>query len=700
VANLASGEIGPTQSNSQLGSVAGNYLENVGARAVGDIVNREVSVALGDRHVPSWAQVGEDVAGSALANGALLGIRSYQQQQAQTAINTKVLNSVSNDIGTLNNTIWNGVSSDLQTSLSNEGQAALDQAWGQMPFNGNENIPSSISGAGSANGNDSESTSFASSGAAPTSAAGSFGVAYSSMPLNGHGGAQVDYFMTPEDSLMGAVGSGNEGVAGSSDRLTIATGNNAAKDAVYSFVAQVVANGGPSIDPATASASDWASYVHDYSILGEENPAAQSLSPINVNANVQSSVILGDQSDYTPDQSLIAQDTAPSTAIDFSRIPPLPNQPWTNQQSNTQRTGDSIPSIPNNLAPITENFKAPPLQVEPLTLPPVDVGSIQTVPVPPPSAPPIPANFPNFNLGVRTSPILPLAPSFGDVVRQHQLETQPGFRPVETSLSQRIYEHISQGNGLERFMGGVQSSVGQVITGFMHGEDQYGNTHNVLTGQPILAADAKANHIASIGGLLIPGEEGFAALEKAVAGGMRGILRTASKDALLSSRTGQLTGVAKFDQLFSQSAPAQKMISALERRGVIVVNDASRLDPGASAQLIRENGKLTLIYDSNSTSFVDMLHESRHVAQVQRAEAADVLGEKDIFGSPRLLGVAERGAYEYELRLGNNYGFSSDYMKYVRSQIDFYYPSSYSAKFNTSPTMRRIFNAMEPGLNP
>jgi hypothetical protein len=85
VANLASGEIGPTQSNSQLGSVAGNYLENVGARAVGDIVNREVSVALGDRHVPSWAQVGEDVAGNALGNAAVLGIRAYEAQQAKQA---------------------------------------------------------------------------------------------------------------------------------------------------------------------------------------------------------------------------------------------------------------------------------------------------------------------------------------------------------------------------------------------------------------------------------------------------------------------------------------------------------------------------------------------------------------------------------------------------------------------------------------
>lgn len=62
--------------------------------------------------------------------------------------------------------------------------------------------------------------------------------------------------------------------------------------------------------------------------------------------------------------------------------------------------------------------------------------------------------------------------------------------------------------------------------------------------------------------------------------------------------------------------------------------------------------------------------------------------------------LAERGAYEYELRLGASRGFSSDYINFLNSQIDHYYPSSYAAKFNASPTMRRIFNAMEPSLKP
>lgn len=68
--------------------------------------------------------------------------------------------------------------------------------------------------------------------------------------------------------------------------------------------------------------------------------------------------------------------------------------------------------------------------------------------------------------------------------------------------------------------------------------------------------------------------------------------------------------------------------------------------------------------------------------------------------STRLFGAAERGAYEYELRLGTSRGFYNDYMTFLSNQIDHYYPSSFATKFNASLTMGRIFNAMEPSLKP
>jgi LysM repeat protein len=526
--------------------------------AVGGTVDRELSVALGDTNVPTWSQIAMQSVGSGLGTGVIgtVGaINAYESQQAQTQqanqqLANNVVSQVTADQGMWNDTVWNGASAQEGAQLQSEGQLALDQAWTQTQANINgymnslePNSPNDLS---------SEVLDVASSLEVVNSTgavSGNSDVAYSGMPLNGQAGAMKDFFVAPEESLMGVVGSGNGSAEGSSDRLTIATGSSDAQDAVYSFVAQVVSNGGPSIDPATASASDWASYVHDYANLGEENPTAHLLSSVNVTADVQSSVVLGDQAGSTPDQSLIAQDMAPSTAIDFSRIPPLPNQPWTNQQGNTQSTGGSIPPIPDYLPPIAENFKTSPLQIDPLTLGAADIGSAQSVPIPSPSTPSIPTNLLDFNLGVKSTLTLPPTLSFEEMARQHQLEMQPGFKGVETGLSQRIYEHISQGNGLERFMGGVQSSVGQVITGFLPGEDQYGNTHNVLTGQPILAADAKVNHIASIGGLLVPGEEGFASLERAAAGSFAALFRKGETSLvqraatrLLSGKEGVVTG--------------------------------------------------------------------------------------------------------------------------------------------------------------
>jgi hypothetical protein len=171
---------------------------------------------------------------------------------------------------------------------------------------------------------------------------------------------------------------------------------------------------------------------------------------------------------------------------------------------------------------------------------------------------------------------------------------------------------------------------------------------------------------------------------------------------LSSSRTGKTTGNIQFDRLFSESPQAQKMIAGLEKRNVSIVDDVTMLKPGESAYVSKIDGRLTLVYDSKSTSFLDMLHESRHVAQVQRTESAGVLGNKNIFdpNSTRLRGAGERGAYEYELRLGNRFNFSDEYMNYAKQQIDFYYPKSYSSKFTNSPTMNAIFKAMEPGLKP
>ncbi|MGC1549571.1 MAG: C2 family cysteine protease, partial [Rhodanobacter sp.] len=100
LSSVASGELGPTSDESQMGQTTGNYFDDLGARAVGDIVDREASLALGDQHVQSWAQVGEDVAGyaiaqpigNALAGSAKSAIDAYKQQQAASQAAASIIN--------------------------------------------------------------------------------------------------------------------------------------------------------------------------------------------------------------------------------------------------------------------------------------------------------------------------------------------------------------------------------------------------------------------------------------------------------------------------------------------------------------------------------------------------------------------------------------------------------------------------------
>lgn len=86
----ASGALGITPTDHQIGITSDGYWAMLGARAVSDVVTREASVALGDKHVQSWAQIGEDVAGNAigipigtaLKNDVVDDIRAYKKSAA------------------------------------------------------------------------------------------------------------------------------------------------------------------------------------------------------------------------------------------------------------------------------------------------------------------------------------------------------------------------------------------------------------------------------------------------------------------------------------------------------------------------------------------------------------------------------------------------------------------------------------------
>jgi YD repeat-containing protein len=107
--------------------------------AVGDIVGREVSVALGDRHQPSWAQVGENILsyaigtpiGEAAAQPIAAALREYQTQNALQAIQaqSQQLDQQSQALTTsLNNQVMNQIIAQGQ----NDGVEQLDAAVDQM----------------------------------------------------------------------------------------------------------------------------------------------------------------------------------------------------------------------------------------------------------------------------------------------------------------------------------------------------------------------------------------------------------------------------------------------------------------------------------------------------------------------------------------------------------------------------------------
>jgi YD repeat-containing protein len=216
------------------GPVTG-ILSSMLQNAVGGTVDRELSVALGDTNVPTWSQIAMQSVGSGLGTGvigAAGAINAYESQQAQTQqanqqLANNVVSQVTADQGMWNDTIWNGASAQEGAQLQSEGLAALNAAYQQAQANmddglyqGLQNATANINGVG-ANG-----AAIASSGQTGTGD----GIAYSGMPLAGHGGAYIDYFEAPADSLVGTVPASSDALQGlriNVNRSTTSAGDSA-----------------------------------------------------------------------------------------------------------------------------------------------------------------------------------------------------------------------------------------------------------------------------------------------------------------------------------------------------------------------------------------------------------------------------------------------------------------------------------------
>jgi hypothetical protein len=148
------------------------------------------------------------------------------------------------------------------------------------------------------------------------------------------------------------------------------------------------------------------------------------------------------------------------------------------------------------------------------------------------------------------------------------------------------------------------------------------------------------------------------------------------------------TGIARFDQLAEESRYFAGWTRNLEWRKIRLVRNGN-LTADNPANYYPIAGRLE--YNPETFRYIDLLHESRHIAQFQRAVAAG-LDPIAPFKSARLLGWLESGALEYELRLAARYGFSLAYVMEVRAARDRVWPWSYQKKYGYRGSLWRKLN--------
>lgn len=142
------------------------------------------------------------------------------------------------------------------------------------------------------------------------------------------------------------------------------------------------------------------------------------------------------------------------------------------------------------------------------------------------------------------------------------------------------------------------------------------------------------------------------------------------------------TGLARFDRLAVETKYYGQWKMNVEKRGFSVVEVSHPLGRAATLQ------GTTIEIDLTQFRYIDLLHESRHIAQVERAAAR---GVTNITTNSKLIGLAEKGAYEFEQRAGRSVGFSDEYMKWLESRASDYWTPSVRKHINRSPTFSSLW---------
>ena len=148
------------------------------------------------------------------------------------------------------------------------------------------------------------------------------------------------------------------------------------------------------------------------------------------------------------------------------------------------------------------------------------------------------------------------------------------------------------------------------------------------------------------------------------------------------------TGVVEFDRLMVGTKTYRRWVDKIANRGFGI--EESTLGVGTAAEISQQ----LITVDPLRFRFIDLLHESRHVRQIEKAEQQGY----DLFASGRYATLTrawfERGAYEYELRLGLRVGFSPEYMAFLVERIGFYWKRSYQQEFRFSLAVQRYLTGL------
>jgi RHS repeat-associated protein len=240
---------------------------------------------------------------------------------------------------------------------------------------------------------------------------------------------------------------------------------------------------------------------------------------------------------------------------------------------------------------------------------------------------------------------------------------------------QFLIAESSAAKSVRNVLAGIQQNAGNYLISASLSNGNYG------VGE--FLADFGANALFSLVPMVLP---------SIISGLSRLRLPSGTAFSLRSGSVGggqiPLTGNRLFDALAKETNVFKAWVQNLNNRGITVIEKTLDVGNHAFIQPVKNSGNLTLTVDPRQFTYLDLLHESRHIEQIRRSRIANP--NINPFNS-RNIALFEKGAYEYELRLASKYGFTSEYVTFAENQVASYWTGSAQNKYRLSNTFNQTW---------